>query len=89
MEVSQHFQQLAMVMIQTTKALQNHAHGRDTGMSDKDLETKLKMLKEILEFKFKIPLNIYQSILETIITILVSRVDISKDFLVLGLLNVL
>lgn len=48
-----------MIMIQTTKVLQVYAHKNDMVMADQELEAKLKMMKEILEFKFKIPLNIY------------------------------
>lgn len=61
----------------------------DNKLSDKELEMKLQVLKEILDFKFKIPPNIYTSIFETITTILVVKVDLSKDFLVLKVLSVL
>jgi len=70
--------------------LQIYAVGKDGAkFSDKDLEAKLKVMKEILEFKFKIPQNIYQSIYETIITILVTKVDLSKDFLLLKVIDIL
>ena len=62
LDVAKHFQQLAYVMIQTTKTLQSFANEL-LALSDKDLEAKLKVLGDILEFKFQIPSNIYVSIL--------------------------
>lgn len=43
------------------------------------------MLGEILEFGFKIPLNIYGSLFEALTLILTKKLDISKDFLALKL----
>ncbi|TNV86267.1 hypothetical protein FGO68_gene12591 [Halteria grandinella] len=95
MELAQHFQQLALLLIQTTKALQVYAHTptqaplNQLGIkNDKDFESKLKVMKEILEFGFKIPPNIYQSILQTLMSLLTQKVDLSKDFLVTKLLSV-
>lgn len=96
MELAQHFQQLALLLIQTTKILQIYAnappstaHGPQGISSDKDLEQKFKVMKEILEFGFKIPANIYKSILLTLLQILTSRLDLAKDFLVIKLLSIL
>ena len=58
-------------------------------LSDKDFEQKLMVMKEILEFKFKIPPNIYQSIFHAMSSLLVSKVDVSKDFLVMKILDVI
>ena len=49
----------------------------------------MKVLGDILEFKFQIPSNIYVSILTMTTKILIHRVPISKDFLVSRLLNIL
>ena len=46
-------------MIQTTKALQTYANSPQDTLTDKDLEGKLKILGDILDFKFQIPTNIY------------------------------
>jgi hypothetical protein len=49
----------------------------------------LKVLGDILEFKFQIPSNIYVSILTMTTKILIQRVPLSKDFLVSRLLSIL
>jgi len=49
----------------------------------------LKVLKEILEFKFKIPPNIYQSIFQTMSMLLQKGDYLSKDFILLRVLEVL
>lgn len=46
-------------------------------------------MKDILDFKFKIPPNIYQSIFHTMVTLLTDRLDLAKDFLVTKALQVL
>jgi hypothetical protein len=75
-------------MIKTTKTLQSYAN-EALALSDKDLEGKLKVLGDILEFKFQIPSNIFVSILTMTTKILIHRVPISKDFLVGRLLSIL
>ena len=67
-----------------------YAQGGSTQkLSDKDLEVKLKVLKEILEFKFKIPPNIYRSLFATMVSILTQRIELAKDFLLTKALDVL
>jgi hypothetical protein len=43
-------------------------------LSDKDLEGKLKILADILDFKFQIPSNIFSSILTLTIKLLIEKV---------------
>jgi hypothetical protein len=64
------------------------AASKDTkAMNDKDLEAKLRVLKDILDFKFKIPPNIFQSIFQTLVLLLLDKVDLDKDFLVSRVLD--
>ena len=52
------------------------------------MESKLKVMKEILDFKFKVPINIYFSIFQTMTLILVEKIDLQKDFLVMKVLDI-
>lgn len=53
------------------------------------MENKFKILKDILDFKFTLPPNIYSVIYETLLIILVHKIDITKDFLLLKLMELL
>jgi hypothetical protein len=62
--------------------------GSAGNVHDKDLEAKLKVMKDILDFGFKVPMNIYQSIFQTMTLILINKVDLQKDFIVSKVLGV-
>jgi hypothetical protein len=53
------------------------------------LETHLKVLGEILDFKFQIPSNIFASLLDLSLIILLTKIELTKDFLVNKILTVL